>query len=204
MMDCKDLRIKERFPEFLAGDLSPDEQKIIRDHLDRCGECARELELLSLMAADQDIKLPEGFRVVVPEKTPVSRASGWRWSLRPLAPVGAAGFLAAALILLFLGIRNPVPPDVDGQTLARYLSDTPEAAVPDFASAIFSSPGLLGADLDQAVSREMALVMEGEGHSPFENKILSGLLEVMDAGTIKVFEGFLDAMAPEGVERGQV
>jgi|GEM_PF-4816283 len=200
-MECKDLRIKERLPEFLAGDLPPDEQKVIRDHLDRCGECARELEFLSIMAADQDIKLPDGFRVVVPEKAP---ASTWIWSLRPLVPVGAAGFLAAALILLFLGTRSPVPPEVDGQILARYLSGSPEAAIPDFEDAILSSPGLLDADLDQTVSREMAMVIEGEGHSPFENELLSGLLEAMDAETIKVFEGFLDAMAPEGVERGQV
>lgn len=203
-MDCKDLRIKERLPEFLMGDLSPDEERVIRDHLDRCGECGREVEFLSFMAADQDIKLPDGFRVVVPEKVPASRVSGWRWSLRPLVPAGAAAFLAAALILLFLGIRSPVPPDVDGQTLARYLSGSLEAAIPGFEDAIFSNSGLLDADLDQTLSREMALVIEGEGHAPLGNGLLSGLLEVMDPETIKVFEGFLDAMAPEGAERGQV
>lgn len=201
-MSCEDLRIKERLPDIFSGDLTPEEEREVRDHLVHCSECREELDLVSLFAADRDVELPPGFRVSLPEEDRPARHEGWRWFRRPLAPVLAGGLAAAVLVLLFLGPWKSAPPVVEDGLLARYLFQRAERYDMGLEEEILTVAGFESVEVDQALGEEMVLAGEAETFVNLADGLSGELLDGMDEETILIFEGFLDDMAPEGAERG--
>ncbi len=201
-MSCENLRIKERLPEFLSGDLSPEEEKEVRDHLVNCADCREELDLVGLFAGDQDVEPPPGFRVSVPAENPAFRRKEKRWFAPSMVPVLAGGLAAAVLVLFFLGHWQSVPPVVEDSLLTRYLFQRAEGYDMGLEEEAFSLSGLYNFDVDQVLGEEMALAEEAETFVNLGEGFPAGLLDGMDEETIVIFEGLLDDMAPDGAERG--
>ncbi len=91
--ECPDL---DALWAFAAGELDPSRASAIVDHLPRCGRCVEALRLARELGAS------------VPARAPV------RW-----IGIAAAVVAAAALLVLWIGVRPPPPSQSDAPTIHR-------------------------------------------------------------------------------------
>jgi hypothetical protein len=199
---CRNLRVKERLPDFLSGTLSPEEAEKIRDHLALCAECREELDLVKSFASDPCIEPPSHFRVVLPKR---DRTYSGLWGRRfalPFSPVWIGGFAAAVLALFILGPWRPFPTGVDEGLFDRYLLQPAQPPILGLGEMVLSQPGLQRVEVDRELDREIALTDELEEIFPSVSGFSPALLEGMDEETIRIFEGLLDEITPYGKERG--
>lgn len=119
-MECKTFR--ERFSSFLEEELSPNEEKEIRDHLRGCPECQNELEgfkkTLCWLRSMEEVEVPEGFLSEIYKKMEEREKRGllgkkfeWRGRslLQPLKiPIQAVAMVAVVFLVLYLTKMVPV------------------------------------------------------------------------------------------------
>jgi Putative zinc-finger len=118
-MNCDRKNMQELLPAYLEGTLSAPERARLEAHLAGCSDCAAELNLLRIMAAEPVPDPGETFWESFPEK--VHREVWHRrrpWHFRPgdlfrgatLPRWGWAAGAAAAVILTTWLLARPVPP----------------------------------------------------------------------------------------------
>jgi len=138
-MKCE--HIAELLPDYLQGNLSPDQHQSVEAHLERCADCSEEVIIwrkLSLLPLDQPgpasrarfEAMLQAYQVgrsnqPADDSRSRKRGSAWNWNvfhwLR--SPVGAMAWSAALLAIgVFAGLRlaGPKPPSLD---LAAMQSD---------------------------------------------------------------------------------
>lgn len=105
-MKCED-EIMHLMHTYLDGDLTKEEEDVLRIHLENCEECQKHFHELSrttaLLKMDDSIKAPTNFTEQVMQKLPVEkkRMKYGRWFKRHPLLVAAAVFLVLAMGGLF-------------------------------------------------------------------------------------------------------
>jgi anti-sigma factor RsiW len=147
-MKCE--HIAELLPDYLQGNLSPDQHQNVEAHLQQCADCSEEVLIwrkLSLLPVDQPgpasrarfeamLQAYQAGRANRPADDSHSRkqASAWNWNVfRWLrSPVGAMAWSAALLAIgVFAGLRlaAPKPPSPDLAAVQSELTSMKQLVV---------------------------------------------------------------------------
>jgi anti-sigma factor RsiW len=147
-MKCE--HIAELLPDYLQGNLSPDQHQNVEAHLEQCADCSEEVVIwtkLSLLPVDQpDPASRARFEAMLQayqagrSNQPADdahrrkRTSAWNWNvfhwLR--SPVGAVAWTAALLAIgVFAGLRlaGPKPPSLDLAAMQSELASMKQLVV---------------------------------------------------------------------------
>ena len=118
-MDCE--KVRDRFSSLWEKELTPPEEKIVREHLSSCQECQREFErfekTMEWLRSVGEEKVPDGFFLELQKKMEerkgkaisAERASG-RWLSFPLSlklPVQAVAMVAIVFLVLYFAKMMP-------------------------------------------------------------------------------------------------
>jgi anti-sigma factor RsiW len=206
--------IRSLIAPYVLGAVSPDEERMIRDHLASCDECSAEAATLfaTTDALDETVRpvaLPEGFpdRVLAQvgdEEPDVRPARRRRWTAPALAAASLVLALALGLVgYLFVDARNDLT--LERQVTAALLREdglklegdgAVGAVVPADDGSVFVVEGL--EDIPEERTFQLWLL---EGETP----VSAGTFEVEDGRavleTTRSLEGFSGAavtIEPEG------
>jgi hypothetical protein len=119
-MECE--KIREQFSSLLEKELSPPEEKEVRDHLASCSECQKELErfekTMQWLHAMEEVEVPEGFLSGVyktmgerEKKATLGEKARWKWLSYPISlrlPVQAVAMVTIVFLALYLTKMMPV------------------------------------------------------------------------------------------------
>jgi hypothetical protein len=129
-MECE--KIREKFSSLLEGDLSPFEEKMIKEHLSSCLECQRDFETFKktmnwLHSVDQ-VETPDGFLTEIYQKMEdrkrMESRRGWvHWLSRMNLPAQAIAMVAIVFAVLYITkmipMETPREKDVDAARTPR-------------------------------------------------------------------------------------
>jgi len=113
-------RIRELLPLAASGDISPEEIRLVREHLTRCDTCARVSEdFVALGSALRGLPTPLPraelvIRVRELADLRLGRKRAWSGDAVVLAPLVAAGWIMALVpyfvgVILYFILRDPLP-----------------------------------------------------------------------------------------------
>ena len=118
-MDCE--KVRDRFSSLWEKELSPFDEKIIKEHLSSCPECQKEFKqfekTMQWLHSVGDVEVPDGFLPglykKMEERKEITSAekSGKRWLSFPLPlklPVQAAAMVAVIFLVLYLTKMMPM------------------------------------------------------------------------------------------------
>jgi hypothetical protein len=119
-MECE--KVRDQFSSLLEKELSPMEERIVREHLASCPECQRDLEqfdkILHWLHSTDQVEVPEGFLSEILEKVeaqkrkgPMSERGRWRWFDKALSlklPIQAMAMIAVVFLVLYITITKNV------------------------------------------------------------------------------------------------
>lgn len=198
MNACQD-RFQDLLPEYALGLLDPVEMKRVNDHLISCSECAAQLQVIRQLENQAIPEPPPWFWTSLPGKVTAQVDARRKRKIRVLIPTWSGGLVVAAIAGLMFLQSGAVP---------QHPIDSPEYTVMESAGAsyvgleeeVLSVSGMLVEDLDQTLGLDldnvsdayiatMDLMLDGDGY------------EKMDEETIRVFEGLVEEMTPEGVRK---
>lgn len=168
--ECPDL---DALWALAAGELDPSRASAIVDHLPRCGRCVEALQLARALEPG-------------PERVPARAPTRW-------IGVAAAVAAAAALLVLWIGVRPPLPSQPDAPTIHRG-AEAPEHV-------------LAPLDPDAALARAGAVLRwhPGPAGTLYDVHVMTETLEpVMDAHELDRAELPLPATALAELPRGSV
>lgn len=165
-MTCAEIR--DRIPEFVAGEIDEAGARRIQDHLEKCEPCTEELELVGDLALTRT-EIPAGFEAHLLDvvRTAAADDSERRAAIVPLASRRARRFQAptwalGAAAVLALAVGTPLlmdrMQDARGDTMAGELTED----VP-IVSLWSSDDGLMaGAPmLDDLSDEELLALLDG-------------------------------------------
>jgi predicted anti-sigma-YlaC factor YlaD len=155
-------RVGELLPEFLAGRLPADDERLVREHIEVCAECRNRANAVSLLQ-QTPIPAPDPGRWDHFVEGVVDAAERKRGSRRRAVVIAAV--LAVAALLVFAWLRGAgVEGTGDGlDALARQVAELPEAEAAawtvglspgGFMPAGFDTYGLSDEELEQ-LAREV-------------------------------------------------
>ena len=123
-MECK--KIREKFSSLLEGDLSPLEEKMIKEHLSSCSECQKDFETfkktMNWLHSVDEVQAPEGFLTEIYQKMEdrkrMGSRHGWVHRLsRMNLPAQAVAMVAIVFVVLYITkmipMETPREKDVD-------------------------------------------------------------------------------------------
>jgi hypothetical protein len=108
-MDCE--KIREKFSSFIEGELTPSEDKMIKEHLSACLECQKDFETfkktMDWLHSVDEVEAPEGFLTEIYQKMKdqkrMETRHGWaQWLRRINLPVQAVAMVAIVFAVLYL------------------------------------------------------------------------------------------------------
>ena len=119
-MNCESVR--DQFSSLLEGELSPKEERIVREHLASCSACRKDMEqfekVLHWLHSTDQVEVPEGFLSEILEKmegrkgkTPIGEAGRWRWFDKALSlklPIQAMGMVVVLVLVIYITKMMPV------------------------------------------------------------------------------------------------
>jgi hypothetical protein len=118
-MDCK--KVRDRFSSLWEKELTPFEERAVREHLSSCPECQKELKqfekTMRWLHSVGDVEVPDGFLPglykKMEERKEITSAekSGKRWLSFPLPlklPVQAVAMVAVIFLVLYLTKMMPM------------------------------------------------------------------------------------------------
>ncbi len=199
MKRCQDNWI-DLLPDFVRGELDRQTLSLVADHVVHCACCAREVQLLESLLEETVPQPPPWFWSSLPGRVTEQSRTRSRSFFNPVPAWGAG--LAAALVLMLWLFRGPAPMaplegglDSSDLPVSGYLSLGLE-------EEILSASGLAVADMDRILEEEMALASREELAFPLDTVLEGAAYLMMDQGTVEIFEGLIEEMIPEGMERG--
>ena len=123
-MECE--KIWERFSSLLEGDLSPSEEKMIKEHLSSCSGCQKDFETfkktMNWLHSVDEVEAPEGFLTEIyqkkEERKRMGSRQGWVHRLsRMNLPAQAVAMVAIVFVVLYITkmipMETPREKDVD-------------------------------------------------------------------------------------------
>jgi len=119
-MDCESVR--DQFSSLLERELSPMEERIVREHLASCLVCQKELEhfekVIHWLHSTDQVEVPEGFLSKILEKVkdrkikdPMGKTGRWRWFDKAISlklPFQAMGMVVVLVLVIYLTKMMPV------------------------------------------------------------------------------------------------
>ena len=119
-MDCE--KVRDQFSSLLERELSPMEERIVREHLASCFACQRELKqfekVLHWLHSTDQVEVPEGFLSEILEKredrkrkAPMGETGRWRWFDKALSlklPIQAMGMVVVLFLVIYITKMMPV------------------------------------------------------------------------------------------------
>ena len=114
-MECE--KIRERFSSLLEGDLSPSEEKMIKEHLASCPECQKDFETfkktMNWLHSVDEVEAPEGFLTEIyqkkEERKRMGSRQGWVHRLsRMNLPAQAVAMVAIVFVVLYITKMIPM------------------------------------------------------------------------------------------------
>lgn len=194
-MTCQKEWVKEVLPEYLARRLSPEDTQMVREHLEGCDECRRELALVKRLAGEPVPEPPISFWNALPGKV-TSSVKDRKQRLFPLpVPVWAGGLAAVALVILLIlspwkgyRVNIEIPNEYYVQMIDRFDQGLEEE--------ILAVSGLKPADLVRSLEQDMFISEELYGFSGLSDVYQSDPFEDMDDTTLRVFEELIDNISP--------
>ena len=204
-MKCE--HIAELLPDYLQGNLSPDQHQNVEAHLEQCADCSEEVVIwtrLSLLPVDQPGPASRArFEAMLQayqagrSNQPVDdshwrkRASAWNWNvfhwLR--SPVGAMAWSAVLLAIgVFAGLRlaGPKPPSLDLAAMQTELASMKQLVV-------------LSMLQQQSASARLEGVTWSTRDQRLDPQVLSALLHTLrNDASVDVRLAALDALSRHG------
>ncbi len=120
-MECE--KVRDRFSSLWEKELTPSEEKGIKDHLSSCQECQREFEqfekTMRWLRSVEEVEVPDEFvsglykKMEERKKAASAERSRKRWLSFPLPlklPVQAVAMVAVVFLVLYLAKMMPKPP----------------------------------------------------------------------------------------------
>ena len=119
-MDCD--KVRDQFSSLLERELSPMEERTMREHLASCFACQRDLEqfdkVLHWLHSTDQVEVPEGFLSEIltkmedqKRKAPMGEKGRWRWFDKALSfklPIQAMGMVVVLFLVIYLTKMMPV------------------------------------------------------------------------------------------------
>jgi hypothetical protein len=108
-MDCE--KIREKFSSFIERDLSPSDEKKIKEHLTSCPECQNDFETfkktMNWLRSVDEMETPEGFLTGLYQKMKdrkrMKTGQGWaQWLSRINLPAQAIAMVAIVFVVLYV------------------------------------------------------------------------------------------------------
>ncbi|MDF1536138.1 MAG: zf-HC2 domain-containing protein [bacterium] len=188
---------RELLPEYYRKSLAPEEMETINRHAAGCPECSKELQILASM----DSSVPEppaSFWASLPARVTEEGRSRPAWTMaRPVWAGGIAALILVAGLSLFLRTGTERSPNGD---LGTYSS--PAALSLGLEEEILFLSGSEVAFIDGFLDAGIVSSPERDTGDPLGSLFDRELLETMSPETIRVFEGLIDEMTLNQVERG--
>jgi len=144
-MDCK--KVRDRFSSLWEKELTPFEERAVREHLSSCPECQKEFKefekTMQWLHSVGDVEAPDGFLPGLYKKMEERREitsaekSGKRWLNLPLPlilPVQAAAMVAVIFLVLYLTKTMPMrgyhPKEIGQPSSPLSIEKKPEQVSP--------------------------------------------------------------------------
>jgi len=114
-MECE--KIREKFSSLLEGDLSPFEEKMIKEHLSCCPVCQKDFETfkktMNWLHSVEELEAPKGFltetyQKMEDRKRMESRQRWVHWLSRMNLPVQAVAMVAIVFVVLYITKMIPM------------------------------------------------------------------------------------------------
>ena len=118
-MDCE--KVRDRFSSLWEKELTPSEEKIVREHLSSCPECQKEFErfekTMGWLRSVGEVEVPEGFlpelykKMEERKRAPLGEKTRGRWFGFPLSlklPVQAVAMVAIVFLVLYFTKMMPM------------------------------------------------------------------------------------------------
>ncbi|UCC71054.1 MAG: zf-HC2 domain-containing protein [Gemmatimonadota bacterium] len=159
--DCD--RIADLLPEFLAGRVSAEDDRHVREHLAACRECRNKANAVSLLQ-QTPIPNPDPDRWDYFVRGVVEETERKRWLGPPRRIWAVAAVLAAIAVVVFLwnlfaGVNRPAATGIDA--LAREVAELPEGEAAAWTAGLssaafmpvgFDTSGLSEEEIEQLVA----------------------------------------------------
>lgn len=203
-MKCRDKAIKEMLPRYLAGELAGDARAGVEGHLDVCGDCRAEMDVLRALSAETVPDPGEGFWAAMPGR--IRRAcreeqekrKGFR--KKPRLPVWAwaGGAAAAALAVLVAFWPGGIGRDDAGVDLysaddhAYEYADTSGVSLEGLEKGELDALASWAGDELEAAGEEAAIALADGMKGGFYEE-----LSDMDAQELERFSRMLDKAGQE-------
>lgn len=193
-MKCQKEWVREAFPEYLADGLSLERTRKIREHLEECDECRRELNLIRQFADDPVQEPPEFFFSTLPGRVTSSSRDQRERLYRLPVRVWAGGLTAAALVILL--ILSPWKMYRSGVKIpAGYYTQMAGTFELGLEEEILSVSGLKAEDLDRSIEREISMSKELYSLVSLDDMNQFRFYEGMDDDTLRAFERLIDDLS---------
>ena len=118
-MDCE--KVRDRFSSLWEKELTPSEEKMVREHLSSCPECQKEFErfgkTMGWLCSVGEVEVPEGFlpelykKMKGRKRAPLGEKARGRWFSFPSSlklPVQAVAMVAIVFLALYLTKMMPM------------------------------------------------------------------------------------------------
>jgi len=202
-MSCKDVQIRELFPEYISGRISSAEAERVRSHLENCARCRDELQVVGILSGEHVPEPVPGFWNALPARVTAVIARKPRKNFHLPIPTQAWGLAAAAaLVAVILGVFPSAPPKVEDGILAEFFLTEMESPVLGIEEEILSISGLQVSEVNLSLDGEIDLSGELEDIDVLGGSFPADLYEGMDPTMIQIFEELIEDMSPNGAERG--
>jgi hypothetical protein len=188
-MECE--KIRERFSSLIEGDLSPSEEKMIKEHLSSCPECQKNFETfkktMNWLHSVEELEAPEGFLTEIYQKMEdrkrMESRHGWVQRLsRMNLPAQAVAMVAIVFVVLYITKMIPMErtrsKKVDKPLAYDVLSEKKtDEAIATSISAPIQEIVLRTSDPEKSLSELQAMVKQfgGEVVKEEENVLLASL-----------------------------
>jgi hypothetical protein len=188
-MDCE--KIREKFSSLLEGDLSPFDEKMIKEHLSSCPECQKDFETfkktMNWLHSVEELEAPEGFLTEIYQKMEdrkrMETRHGWvHWLSRMNLPAQAVAMVAIVFVVLYITKMIPMETSSSKKVVKPVASSVPlekktDQAITTSISAPIQEIVLRTSDPGKSLSELRAMVKQfgGEIVKEEENALLASL-----------------------------
>lgn len=196
MSNCRDI-VRESLPEYVNGNLDPEGEAKVTDHLATCPDCVTDVNVLRQL---KDELLPDPatwFFEGLPGKVTAEIEVRRKRKQLILIPAWAGG-LALAVFAAIMFILPGAEPDFKAQ-IQSYAAAKAEGSLPlGFEAEILEISSVFVNDLDKTIIEDLDVVSE-DVFVPINSIFENDVYEIMDAQTMRIFESLVEEMVPESI-----
>jgi hypothetical protein len=194
-MTCKNKKVREILPEYMASRLSPERTQMIREHLGMCDECRQDLIIMESLAEETVPEPPMGFWNSLPGRVTSSIKDLDQKPHRFTIPAWAGGFAVAVLLILLIIIPwKKIGTDI--RIPGEYYAQMTDRFGLGLEEEILSISGFDVAALDRSLEEDILLsgdlLVDDSPGGIYQPDIFDGMNDL----TLEAFEKLIDEMSP--------